>query len=388
MKYIKDNLDIIYKTLNNIYKIDINIDDLIKEKEIIETHIELYNKNIENNKYKSEYKEILEEKEKLININNKLNIILQQYNINKNIISNELMNYEKHIIKSEYRDEKVINKVILEHEELLKDIIYKIQNKEKEELNITIQEDNNKIDILLEDINNKILEINNNYNIIEENNKENKYNLELQNIKNEIVILKNKEELYNTENKLLEELTNNIENNIKMLQLYIIYQDIVSETGIKTIILDNFISIIEKELNKYLTYFTNDNFYLYRERNNESDKTNKKIIFYRVNTGGAVIDVKNSSNYEKVMISCIFKNILHNLNISSKSNLILIDESLDVIANKNYDKITKIFDILEKKYNNIFVISHNNEIKELLYQRTINKYDIRIESDGFNSYIK
>jgi len=88
------------------------------------------------------------------------------------------------------------------------------------------------------------------------------------------------------------------------------------------------------------------------------------------------------------MISCIFKNILHNLNISSKSNLILIDESLDVIANKNYDKITKIFDILEKKYNNIFVISHNNEIKELLYQRTINKYDIRIESDGFNSYIK
>lgn len=376
---------------------------------------------------KKKLKELtLIKKDKLYNIDN---IRIQLYNISyyykkcKDDIDNYLSNnkYKDYIIKLEK-----INKDIITITEENKDIIYNINilysnyliikdeillfNKNLEyNNNIKLLNDNKKIlsklKVEKDKIETSLKEIGEyeNYSLIKENNLKIEkelyiYESELKNINNNINIdkennlltnkkLKEKdyELLTNTinENKEIEKILleknnnfNKIHNNLIINELY---NKILKNEEFPSLLANHYINKIEYELNKHIKYFMNDKI-IFRANN-------KNLLLYKENIDGGIIDLRECSNYEQVVICGLIKLIFKNNNMFCISDIMMIDEVLDCINELNYDKIKILIDILEKNYNKIMIITHNNDIKDVLNEINYNKYLIKIENKNDKSYI-
>lgn len=392
---IEDLLDIeIFSTMNNIVKDKIsNNKDLITNKkyeiQLTEQKYKLEKQHIDELKQNDENK--IKENEQEISNNQ---IIIQNLNCENSKLLSEVITLQTSTVDKSQIEEKIKKITKLESQiennlsKIKKDIQFFEHNdncptckqsielhfkkKELETLNEKqLQGDDGlkKIETILLEEQNKLNEISeiqkkiqslqlkittNNTSITEINKFINK-------IQKDIEILKNKKTKTNKEQQSLEQLNANLlkfQDELKELleqkSYFEVASNLLKDTGIKTNIVRQYLPIINKLINKYLTsldFFVNFNFdesfkesIKSRHRddftyNNFSEGEKQKIDMSLMLTWRAIAKMKNSSN----------------------TNLLILDEIFDSSLDANgTDYLMQILQMLENV--NLFVISHKGDV--------------------------
>jgi len=298
-----------------------NDNTLLKIHEYINKQSELENNNINilNIKYNEEIKLGIE------NIEKELNILESNNYEPYEILENELKITEE-LIKQKNNIMEKIN--IIEKE--IKDIENIIKYKDDIIVNNNINKEIQKIKLLNEDININIKKLNNV--IINEK-------CILHNIKKDLNIYKNNKILYVKIQKDIEK--------------YKIIEKIVSNDGIVLYILNKNISIIENIVNNIITSFINKSVKI----NIDNDDIN--IDYYQNN------QIMNCmGGMETFITELAFKIAISYIAVLPKSNILFIDEGISVLDKNNIDNIYCIIEFLKTHYNNIYLITHIDKVKE------------------------
>jgi len=166
-----------------------------------------------------------------------------------------------------------------------------------------------------------------------------------------------------------------------------IYQMMMSDKGIPSVILNEITPQIESRINNILTIYTNYQINIVLEGKGSS----KSINIYQVKSSTSAEDssvedstsasasasaatatttrpltIGSLSGYELFIFNVAFKIILKSVCECSSPDFILIDEVWESIAVKNYPNLKSLLSLLDENFTNILVISHIEEIKEIL----------------------
>lgn len=299
---LKSDIDIIKK--NDIIKTEINKID----NEIGELQLSLNKFDEDDNEICKQFKLLESERQIKNNCSDELNII------RKKLVDNQLMivKYTKNI------DE--INNALREYENMKETI--------KQNNILQLQIDELKRDIIL--IKEQIKNIENDIRI------------------NETRIDKNKE--------MIEKLTveNNILNKSKHEKdFYDVLKKICGPDGLQLYLLNQYLSKITYRVNQLVEPFIG------KKINMSLDG---KKIDIQIISDDKVLHI--TSGMESLMLDIVFKIIIGQITLMPKSNFIFIDESISVLDKDRIESIGLFFDFLKKYYNNIFVITHMQSIKE------------------------
>ena len=402
----------IKENLNNITMKILNI----KLEEEINNRMEIYEQNREKcNLLFIKKNELMEE---ILKINNKLNAnneiikecILEEdiKNINNklNIIRNEKDKLYEKKIEFENLDE---NKIDIEYQLELIEKNNEIEDHNKE-LDIKIKELNEKVnqyekymkvcnEIMKNDIDIKCIEnsliINNNELDKIKNNEKNKElndnilneigklkleykalekeNIELEKekykIENKNELIQNKLELYNTK----KEEYNNIK---RERDIYYYYMELLHKNGLSLSIIKKYLEFIEVGVNNIIEYFIDKRVKLSIDNNS-------------INLNICVDDEKeNSCNIlmlggrETFIFDIAFKIVLSKIGELPRSNFLFIDEGISVFDTNNLNGIGELFNYLNLNYEHVFLISHLEQVKDM-----VNKI-IYIKNNGVCSKIE
>ena len=417
-KYKKDlhkfenNIKIIKKRKNKNYS---KLNDIKRNYE--KTNI-LYSTNKENmliDNDNKKYKKILKEKKslyeenknKLKSSNEKLKLFMKLSNENEKLNENE-KRYEK------YLEQKEHNEKIMKDQNVLKE---DINNTKKLIHDYTSNE--NEIKILTNDLgylmqkqteyeqycknyekqHDELLFKEGNIKNLDYNKKEYKKitndlyesKLKYNNNLNSLDILNKNLEEYKNNKILFDKLSKEKEYLDKQIIIHKEYVYLSSIKGLPSIIINEKLPMIEKNVNKILNKYTNFNIKMYLKGNGNSKKLNIIQVKNNINEkdqDNKKLSIKSCSGYEMVVLNIVFKLVIRKLCYINDCSFLCIDEVLSKISNKNYDKLNNIFDMIEDNYDNIFIISHIEEIKTILDEKYSGK-NINIEKDENNiSYIK
>ena len=325
--------------------------DIVKHKNLVVKYEELFIKNQENKKIDENNKKCESEIEILENKIDELN---------------EKMNEYKKIEKRYTNNVKQINDLEVNQENYLEYLKVKDDNDKK-----TIEKQNK----------------------IDEYEKLAKEYHELSNKKNEMKIANIKitnrmEEIAKTlvekQQRLLE--SNKIKNEIveksSLLDNYKEYQKLVSDKGLPSIILKEKIPIIEGSVNEILKKYTNFVIKIKLNGNGSS----KKLLITQTKNNKDELTIKSCSGYEMIILNIAFKLAIKKNCYINTPNFICIDECLEKISVKNYNKMYELFDMLKDNYKNILVISHIEEIKSYIEENYPGKH-IKIARESNYSYL-
>jgi DNA repair exonuclease SbcCD ATPase subunit len=325
----KDN-DIINVLRNSKLKYIEHFNDntLLKIHEYINKQSELENNNINilNIKYNEEIKLEIENIEKELNILQSKNYEPYEKLENELKINDELNKKKNNIIKE-------IN--ILEKE--IKDIENIIKYKDDIMVNNNINKEIQEIKLLNEEIN-------------KDNKKSNNILIEkkclLHTTKKDLEIYKNNKKLYIEIQKDLEK--------------YKIIEKIISNDGIVLYILKKNIPIIENIINNIIVGYTNKTvkITIYNDNINIDFYQDKTILNC---TGGK----------EQFIIELAFKIAISYIAVLPKANILFIDEGISVLDKNSIDNFNTIVDFLKEHYNNIYLITHIDKVKELFDREII-----------------
>lgn len=337
----KSNYDNINTNIQNIKK-DIETDNL----KLTELQKKIYNiENIINGN--SDLKKFLNSNDKCPtchqNINKEYsNHVIDELNKQDNKLKTQLdsLNGEKNSIK-----------IILDN-----------NNKDVNELNKQLQE---KINIITKQ---KTIYKSNDVNITE-------YSKNIEKLKNNA----DTQELKNNIQKTLKDI-NEFESKISKLNLRLeIYKEtlnILSDTGVKKALIDNYIDIIINKVNEYLEAFDcTFDFVMDSEFNETINLDFHDEVKYENLSAG-------QKQRLDLSIFLAFREIAQ-LRSKTSTNILLMDEILD--QNLDEDGVCKIIDILLKQNNiNIIAISHNANCKEMFE----NVITVKKEKYGFSRMYK
>ena len=198
--------------------------------------------------------------------------------------------------------------------------------------------------------------------------KRREHEIEINKIKTEISEYERKREEMKTINDKL--LNTSIE-----LNNYNIYKKLVNEKGIPSIILEDKIPNIEREINIILKHYTN--FSIKIDINGTGSR--KKIEFYQIKNTDTVtqennLTINSCSGYENFILNIAFKLVIKKFSYVNYSSFICIDEVWEKISKENYKNLYKIFNLLRDNYNHILIISHIDEIKQYLEENYNGKH--------------
>jgi DNA repair exonuclease SbcCD ATPase subunit len=306
--------------------------------------------------------------------------------------------------------------------------------KQLDEKNKEFQKNNNELD----NIEKNITDISNNRVLIEENKRKDKEIKKLaEEIENYIIIIKKSEELYEqlkcNQTEIIELEGNNnmlLEKNEQILITYDIYEkkcnneeritniekeymelmrskinlerDIQTSIKLKEEIIKNNESLFklyeEKDKYEILEKIFDKNGlseYIMRTAYNDiSESINfltEKVCGYRFriddNTNFMIIRdnkeyyIENGSGAEKLILNIAFRMTVSNIKCISRSDMMIIDESFISFDKDNRNKIEDIIEMILTKYKRVLVISHMEELQEIIRER------INIRSERGISYI-
>lgn len=354
---------------DKLYKFDLNIKSLNKQKEKSENEIKiLYDipcgdqfKTCKFIKNAYETKDQLPEISSLIkNITGDLLEIKNTIsNIEKDDIENKLNKFDE-LVKKEYKLNLDIQNIDLKIENI-KNKLSTYQNKKLILENIILELDN------FEDINNTNKEI-------ELKNEISKLSQLISNIENE-----NKNKIINiTKNEQLIILLNDEKNEFdaisKEYKIYSIFSDCINKKGIPTMLINSYLPKINKEVNKILNGVVD---FTIEICDNKNDYLN---IFIDYGDSKRVIEC--CSGMEKMISSIALRVALINISSLSKSNMFIIDEGFGALDESNIESCNKLLKSLKKYFKTIIVISHIDSIKEMVDK------SIEITKKGNDSYVR
>jgi len=192
-------------------------------------------------------------------------------------------------------------------------------------------------------------------------------------VEKEKIKIENEIELNMTKYKKIEEDINNNKSNKKKLNkldreitLLESYKKLVCDKGIPSEILLNKIPFIQDKMNELLEKYTNYKIKIELKGNG----SRKKLMIYqtkdKISDKSKYLSINSLSGYEMFILNILFKIVIKKYCHIIIPSFICIDEVWEKISSKNYDKLKNIFSILINNFKNILLISHIEQIKDLL----------------------
>lgn len=340
------------------------------------------------------------DEEQLEAILEKINNI--KLNIRKNDI--EIINVDKLISINTNKIKNILNDNREDCDSCGNEITDSSKNKFIEKFkNEIIQLENNKVNYNNIDLNKKLELLNNKYNILktklfkkndiikaiydlENKIKINKHNLSMvdtlkDSIKDKELQITNIKNEQNNYDKYIEDYTKELntilllntelESNINTLNgelEYLKFWEIgFSNSGIKSLMLDNIVPMLTEKTNYYLDYLTNGEikvlFDTQTTLKNSDDKRDKLSI--KLFKNGKEYDFKKTSGGEKRRIDICISLSLQYLNSNSfNTNITVFDEVFDSLDETGVDCVINLLNEEIKNKDSIFVISHDSNLKD------------------------
>jgi DNA repair exonuclease SbcCD ATPase subunit len=338
--YVEDIIKDIRDEYKNIIDKNQNNNIIIELKRSKLKYIEHFHNNTLENicKYINIKSELESNQINIDNINFNLEIRLEIDNLENEIFKLEQNNYEPYEV---LHNELKINDELIKQKNIIMEKINILDNDVKDINDIIKYKD----ELLINsNINKEIEEINKKKGYI------NKINYENNNILiDENCVLRNiiKElEIYNKNKNLYIKLQKDIEK-------YKIIENIVSANGIELYILNKNIPIIENIVNNIISGFINKHVKI------TIDNNNINIDYYKddkiLNCLGGM---------ETFITNLAFKIAICYVAVLPKNNILFIDEGISVFDINNINNFNIIIDFLKIHYNNIFLITHIDKVKE------------------------
>ena len=173
--------------------------------------------------------------------------------------------------------------------------------------------------------------------------------LKLEKIKQDI---NNNIQSIDTKTKLIEQIKKEDE----IERIFKIYIELVGKKGISKLVLRSVLPIINSEISRLLEDVCDFEAEILIDEKND--------VQFLINKDGISKLLKSGSGYEKTAASLALRCVLGKVSTLPMPNFITFDEILGKVANENLDKLKPLFDKVKNMYEIVFLITHNDIIKD------------------------
>jgi DNA repair exonuclease SbcCD ATPase subunit len=137
------------------------------------------------------------------------------------------------------------------------------------------------------------------------------------------------------------------------------------------------LNIIIEDTNRIISNFIDYRFDIKLD-STDNAKSKWKLLFYK--TGHCELEIGKEflSGYQQFIINIAIKISLDKHKFYNSSKLFLIDEAIDCVSGENIGKLEHLFSILKKYYDNVIVISHNQEFIGLVDNQIKIKHEKKV----------
>ena len=147
-----------------------------------------------------------------------------------------------------------------------------------------------------------------------------------------------------------------IEKENEIEKVYKIYIDLVGKKGISKLVLRSVLPIINSEVYRLLEDVCDFEVEIFIDDKND--------VQFLLNKDGISKPLKSGSGFEKTAASLALRAVLGKLSTLPMPNFITFDEVLGKVANENIEKLKPLFDKIKDMYEIVFLITHNDIIKD------------------------
>jgi DNA repair exonuclease SbcCD ATPase subunit len=156
--------------------------------------------------------------------------------------------------------------------------------------------------------------------------------------------------------KTKNELITQIEKENEVEKIYKIYIDLVGKKGISKLVLRSVLPIINSEVHRLLEDVCDFEVEIFIDDKND--------VQFLLNKDSISKLLKSGSGFEKTAASLALRGVLGKLSTLPMPNFITFDEVLGKVANENIEKLKPLFDKIKNMYEIVFLITHNDIIKD------------------------
>jgi DNA repair exonuclease SbcCD ATPase subunit len=159
---------------------------------------------------------------------------------------------------------------------------------------------------------------------------------------------------------------NNIETKIKLIEqikkeeeierIYKVYIELVGKKGISKLVLRSVLPIINSEVQRLLEDVCDFEIEIFIDDKND--------VQFLLNKDGVSKLLKSGSGFEKTAASLALRGVLGKISTLPMPNFITFDEVLGKVANENIERLKPLFDKIKNMYEIVFLITHNDIIKD------------------------
>lgn len=139
-------------------------------------------------------------------------------------------------------------------------------------------------------------------------------------------------------------------------KVFKVYIDLVGKKGISKLVLRSVLPIINSEVQRLLEDVCDFEVEIFI-----NDKNDVQFLLNKDNTSKLL---KSGSGFEKTASSLALRSVLGKMSTLPMPNFITFDEVLGKVANENLDNIRQLFDKIKNMYEIVFLITHNDLIKD------------------------
>jgi len=155
----------------------------------------------------------------------------------------------------------------------------------------------------------------------------------------------------------LEKEKENYEKLIEKWKIYDLFSASVSKKGIPTMLINSYLPMINKEIQKILNNVTNFNIVI-------EDENNSLNVY--IDYGDSKRIIECASGMEKMMASIAIRVSLINISALPKSDIFIIDEGFGSLDETNVEACSRLLSSLKKYFKTILIISHVDAIKDIV----------------------
>lgn len=169
---------------------------------------------------------------------------------------------------------------------------------------------------------------------------------------------------FQKERDLIQQKLNQYTDLVKKNRIYEIYSNALSRDGIPYMILEKVMPVIENEVNNVLTQIVDFTVRL--------ETSEEKYINAYINYGNnQTWPVELTSGMERFILSLAFRTSLSEITSLPRPLFLAIDEGFGVLDSDNLMSMGKMFEFLKTRYNYLMVISHIEQMRDLVEKRII-----------------
>jgi len=139
-------------------------------------------------------------------------------------------------------------------------------------------------------------------------------------------------------------------------RIYKVYIDLVGKKGISKLVLRSVLPIINSEVQRLLEDVCDFEIEIFIDDKND--------VQFLLNKDDVSRLLKSGSGFEKTAASLALRGVLGKLSTLPMPNFITFDEVLGKVANENIEKLKPLFDKIKNMYEIVFLITHNDIIKD------------------------